>query len=244
MNKKVLLNSDVGEEIGFDDQILPYVSWCNIACGAHAGNEDVIKKTIDLALLNMAEIGAHPSYPDRENFGRKVMNISFNELVATLTNQIFKVKTLTESAGGVLHHVKPHGALYNEAMKNEEVARAILNAVKNVDASLYIITQKESMISYLCDDHFRVRHEAFADRNYNEDLSLVSRLEKNAVLSDPEKVFNHVYTMVSDQKVKTIKGEERSIFFDTICVHGDTPKSVQILEYMHKRFLDLNFILK
>ena len=242
--KKIILNSDVGEEAGFDAKIMPFISWCNIACGVHAGNDQVIQKTIDLALQYQVKIGAHPSYPDRENFGREVMNISYDHLVETITEQIQKVKFFTENRGEQLHHVKPHGALYNEAVKNEEVANAIIQSVNNVDKSLLIITPKGSVISYICEEDMEVKLEVFADRNYNQDLTLVSRSENNAVLSDPEQVFDHVFRMISDGKVKTIKGEEVSICFDTICVHGDNPKSVEILEYLYKEFLKRNFVLK
>ncbi|WP_299222288.1 5-oxoprolinase subunit PxpA [uncultured Aquimarina sp.] len=242
--KRILLNSDVGEEAGFDEQIMPYISWCNIACGVHAGNDQVIRETIDLALKHQVEIGAHPSYPDRENFGRVVMDISYDHLVLTLTDQIQKVKSLTEEAGGQLHHVKAHGALYNEAMKNKQVAKAILQSVINIDKSLSIITPKDSLISYICEGDMELKHEVFADRNYNNDLTLVSRSKEEAVLTDPKKVFDHVWRMVSDGKVKTIKGEEIQVFFDTICVHGDNPKSVQILENIYSEFLRLNFMMK
>jgi len=242
--KKIIINSDVGEEAGFDAEIMPYVSWCNIACGIHAGNDDVIQKTIDLALRHEVLIGAHPSYPDRENFGRVVMDISYDNLVETISSQIEKVKHLTEEAGGKLHHVKPHGALYNEAVRNETVANSIVQSVKNIDKSLCIISPKKSMISYICKSDIKVKHEVFADRNYNEDLSLVSRAEKNAVLTNPQKVFDHVIKMISEEKVKTIRGEELPIFFDTICVHGDNPKSVEILAYIYKEFSERNFVLK
>ncbi|WP_299248502.1 5-oxoprolinase subunit PxpA [uncultured Aquimarina sp.] len=242
--KKVILNSDVGEEAGFDEQIMPYISWCNIACGVHAGNDQVIQKTIDLALQYQVKIGAHPSYPDHENFGRVVMDISYQDLVETLTEQIQKVKYFTEKNGGQLHHVKPHGALYNQAVKNNEVASAIINSVKNIDKSLIIITPKDSLISYICKEDIEVRHEVFADRNYNNDLTLVSRTEDDALLTEPKKVFDHVFRMISDGKVKTIKGEELPVFFDTICVHGDNPKSVQILEHIYKEFLKRNYVIK
>ncbi len=242
--KKIILNSDVGEEAGFDEQIMPFIAWCNIACGVHAGNDKVIQETIDLTLQHQVKIGAHPSYPDRENFGRVVMDISYNHLVETLTEQIQKVKSLAEDAGGQLHHVKPHGALYNEAVKNEEVANAIIQSVKSIDKNLFIITPKDSLVSYICKEDLQVKHEVFADRNYNQDLTLVSRSENNAVLFDTEKILNHVLMLTSEGKVKTIKGEEVPICFDTICVHGDNPKSVEILAYLYKEFLKRNFVLK
>ncbi len=242
--KRIILNADVGEEAGFDAQIMPYISWCNIACGVHAGNEDVIQETIDLAITNDVRVGAHPSYPDRKNFGRISMSLSYADLVETITEQIVRVKYYAEKAGVKLHHVKPHGALYNDAVKNELVAKAIIESVKNIDKSLYIITTKESKLSYLCKDEFEIKNEVFADRNYNNDLTLVSRSEKDAVIIDPEDVFEHVFRMISEGKIKSKTGGELAVFFDTICVHGDNPNSVEILEFISKRFSDLNFVLK
>ncbi|MBQ0734151.1 5-oxoprolinase subunit PxpA [Aquimarina celericrescens] len=241
---KIILNADVGEEAGFDAQIMPYISWCNISCGSHAGNEQVIQDTINLALKYKVKIGAHPSYPDRENFGRLSVKMKYEDLVKTITGQIQLVKYYTEKLGGKLHHVKPHGALYNDAIKSKEVALAVIDAVLNVDKSLYIVTAKDSILSYLCDGRLDVKYEAFADRNYNEDLTLVSRSENDAVITDPEEVFDHVFKMLSEGKVKIKKGKELTIVFDTICVHGDNPKSVAILRYLDQKFSDLNLNFK
>jgi UPF0271 protein len=240
--KKIILNADVGEEAGFDTEIMQYISWCNIACGSHAGTAEVIQKTIALAMQHNVKIGAHPSYPDRKNFGRTRIEMPHVDLVKTITEQIQLVKSLTEKAGGKLHHVKPHGALYNEAVKNESVALAIIEAVKNTDESLCLITLKNAKLSYLSREEFKVKHEAFADRNYNDDLTLVSRKEKEALLTDPKEIFGHVKRMVAKGKVKTKNRVEVPIFFDTICVHGDNPKSVQILKYLHKEFSILNLL--
>lgn len=240
--EKIILNADVGEEAGFDAEIMQYISWCNIACGSHAGSAEAIQKTIELAMQHNVKIGAHPSYPDRENFGRTKVEMPYGDLVKTITEQIRLVKSLTEKAGGKLHHVKPHGALYNEAVKNESVAMAIIEAVKNIDKSLYIITLKNSKLSYLSREDFEIKHEAFADRNYNDDLTLVSRKEKEALLTDPKEIFSHVKRMVLEGKVKTKNRVEVPIFFDTICVHGDNPKSVQILKYLYKEFSILNLL--
>ncbi len=240
--KRIILNADVGEESGFDEKIMPYVSWCNISCGAHAGNDEVIQKTIELAVQYNVKIGAHPSYPDPTNFGRISMNMPYDDLVQTITSQILKMKLYTEKAGAKLHHVKPHGALYNDALQNKRVAAAIIDSVKNVDRRLGVVTLKDSELSHLCSEFLDVKYEAFADRNYNDDLTLVSRTENDAVITDPELVFNHVFKMVSQGKVETINGREIPVYFDTVCVHGDNPKSVEILEYLHKRFSDLNFV--
>lgn len=240
--KRIIFNADIGEETGCDADIMPYISWCNIACGSHAGDKNVIQDTIKLAMDHNVKIGAHPSYPDRKNFGRVKMKMANEDLIKTITEQIQLVRYYTEKAGGKLHHVKPHGALYNEAVKNKEVAFLILEALKNIDKSLYIITLKNSELSYLAKGDFEVKHEAFADRNYNEDLTLVSRTKNNAVLTDSKEVFEHVKKMVLEGKVKSENGIELPIDFDTICVHGDNPKSVEILRFLYKEFSTLNLL--
>ncbi|WP_062060261.1 5-oxoprolinase subunit PxpA [Aquimarina longa] len=240
--REIILNADVGEEAGFDKEIMPYISWCNIACGSHAGNEKIIQKTIQMAIDHDVKIGAHPSYPDQENFGRAKMNMPHKDLVKTITEQIQLVKFYTEKAGAKLHHVKPHGALYNTAVVDEKVACSIIESVKNVDRSLILITSCNSKLSYLSDKDLEVKHEVFADRNYNKDLTLVSRLENDAVLTNPRTVFQHVLKMVSEGKVVTREEEELPIFFDTICVHGDNPKSVHILKYLYTEFLSLGLM--
>ncbi len=239
--QKINLNADVGEEAGFDDKIMPFISWCNIACGSHAGNDDVIQKTIELAIKNNVKIGAHPSYPDRENFGRISMNINHSDLVETISDQIQKVKYFVEKAGEELHHVKPHGALYNDAAKNKEVLNAVIESVKNIDKRLPLITLKNNKNMYLSQQELSVKFEAFADRNYNEDLTLVSRTENDAVIVSPEQVFEHVFKMISEGVVKTKIGKEVPVIFDTICIHGDNPNAVDILKYLQDRFRVLNF---
>ncbi|GAA3509575.1 5-oxoprolinase subunit PxpA [Aquimarina addita] len=240
--KKILLNSDVGEEAGFDEEIMPFVSLCNIACGTHAGSEKVIRETIDLAIRYQVKIGAHPSYPDRKNFGRSVMKISSDDLEKTLTDQILCVKDWAEKAGTTLYHVKPHGALYNQTVKNKAVAKSVIRSIRNIDKSIKLISPKESIISYLSQGDIDVISEVFADRNYERDLSLVSRSEKQSVISDPEQVLEHVLQMIEHKKVKTKSGVEVPVFFDTICVHGDHLKSVEILRLLHGELLVRNMI--
>lgn len=233
---KIVLNADVGEGVGKDAEIMPHISWCNIGCGAHAGDLETIKKTIDLALKHDVKIGAHPSYPDRKNFGRKVVMMPDIELIKTITDQIELVKYQVEKAGGNLHHVKPHGALYNVSAVDKGVARLIINLVKNIDKSLLLITPYNSMISYLCEGALGVGVEAFADRNYNLDLTLVSRKNKNALLEDPAKILDRIVSVVTKNEIKTIAGEKVRILCDTICVHGDHPNSVEILEHLTQNF--------
>ncbi len=238
--KKITLNSDVGEGAGFDAEIMPHIAWANIACGGHTGSRQTVQKTIRLAMKYGVKIGAHPSYPDPENFGRVSMKLSTQDLIASLTEQIGLVKICAEKEGGCLHHIKPHGALYNDAVQNEEIAWAILESIKNIDKSLKIITLNNSKIAYLSGEDFEVKSEAFADRNYNDDGTLVSRKKDNAILMDPEKVFEHVFKMISEKKIWSANRVEVPVFFDTICVHGDHPNCVRILRYLKEKFLELS----
>ncbi len=239
--KTVIFNADVGEAAGFDAEIMPYISWCNIACGAHAGDELSIRNTIDLAMEHGVQIGAHPSYPDRANFGRVVMDITDAALRASVEAQILKVRHWVEKAGGKLHHVKPHGALYNAAAVNPQLAALLITTLKNIDSTIAIIAPHRSAMATAAKGEIAIRYEAFADRNYNEDLSLVARTTANAVLETPEAVWAHVQQMVVHQQVTTHTGKQRPIAFDTICVHGDTSGAVQLLAYVSAQLAQLGY---
>ena len=229
------INCDVGEGIGNERLILPYISSCNIACGAHAGDIATINEVISLAIENKVKIGAHPSFPDRENFGRKVLNITHKELQISLEEQITLMQERVQLQHTKLYHIKPHGALYNLAVVDREVARVIVKVVLQVDKSLFLyvpfnsIIAKEALYAGLS-----VKYEAFADRNYNADLTLVSRNLPNALLESPEDVFKHVITMLEEQKVKTITNEMISIKADTFCIHGDTDNAAYVVQYLYK----------
>ncbi len=230
----ITLNADVGEEAGFDKEIMPYISWCNIACGAHAGDEKVIQETIKLAKKFQVKIGAHPSYPDRDNFGRKSMDISMPELYESIVTQISKIKKYADKERVELHHIKPHGALYNDAVVNPEIANTIIRAIKNNDKSTILIVPPNSKIKEIAQHTLKIKEEVFADRNYNKDYTLVSRKFKNAVITDPKVVFEHVYKMIKYNQLRTIDDHEIPIIFNTICVHGDNPESLSILKYLVK----------
>ena len=185
-------------------------------------------------------MGAHPSYPDKANFGRVKVKMNYTDLVDSLTNQIQLVSQKAREQGAKIVHVKPHGALYNDAVKENITARAIIDAVKNIDKSLYIVTQKNGILDKLSQGVLEVKYEAFMDRAYEEDLSLVSRSKPSAILSTPEEVFEQVNKMINKGVVRTISGAEKPIIFDTICVHGDHRNSVSILKYLHKKFKGIN----
>lgn len=232
------LNADLGEGAGNDSQLMPYLSSCNIACGVHAGAEETIKQTIGQALKNNVKIGAHPSFPDRKNFGRIPMEMPEEELRKSIVDQVQRVKDHVEKVGGRLHHVKPHGALYNLAAVREDIAQIILNTLYEFD-SLILYAPFGSVISNLAKKEGIVVHdEVFADRNYNDDLTLVSRTDSKAILYDPAAIVTHVIRMVKDHSVKTISGKLIPIKADTVCIHGDNPHAVEILTFLHSKLKD------
>ena len=224
------INCDVGE--GFENEavILPYISSCNIACGGHAGNLTIIDETIKIAIANAVKVGAHPSYPDKENFGRKVIEISHRELKNSLTNQINLIKERLEAHHQKLHHIKPHGALYNEVAKNEELATILVDIVKGY-SDIFLYVPYDSVIEKLAlKNNIKVKYEAFADRNYNNDLSLVSRGHHNAMIEDVNQVAAHLQLMINEHKVKTITNNKISIQADTYCFHTDTPDAALFIQ--------------
>jgi len=238
------INCDLGEGVGNDAELMPLLSSCNIACGAHAGSEAVIKETIALALQHKTKIGAHPSFPDRENFGRNEMNLPATQLAAIVLEQITLVNKIAKAAGTALNHIKPHGALYNMAAVNEDVADAIIASVVALNSHLIVYVPFGSTIARKAiEKNIKIKYEAFADRNYNDDLTLVSRKQNNALLHDPEEISDHVVRMIKEGKVKTINNALINIKADTLCIHGDNPNAVAILSALHHHLKAANITI-
>ena len=233
--KHIDLNCDLAEGGAFDAALMPLISSCNIACGGHFGNNKTITEAVRLALNHQVNIGAHPSYADSENFGRKKLDIELDELKNTLKIQILAVKTITERLGGKLHHVKPHGALYNEITKDEEKARLVVDVIKEIDEQLILFVPPNSVVEAIAKTKLNTWKEGFADRNYEADFSLVSRSKNKAVLHEKEAVFQHVFLMVSEGKIQLENDAFLEANFDTICVHSDTQNSVEILRYLREQ---------
>ena len=245
MTYSIDINCDLGEGAGNDALLMPYLSSCNIACGGHAGNDDTMKETIRLALQHNVKIGAHPSFPDRENFGRTEMNLPNNELSTLIIAQIIRLKILTEEAGGKLNHVKPHGALYNMAAVNDSTAEAVIDAMAAFDKGLILYVPYGSVIAKKAiERNIQILYEAFADRNYNNDLTLVSRQLSNAVMKDSGDVLAHVVRMVKEKKVKTVDGDLVKIEAGTICVHGDNPHAVEIVSHLSQNLKGVNISIE
>jgi len=238
MSKKLSidLNCDLGEGLDNEHLLMPYLSSCNIACGAHAGSVEIIDKTIALALKYDVKIGAHPSFPDRENFGRVIMELSDAEWAKSLREQLKLFGERAKRQGAKVHHVKPHGALYNLVAVDRVKAEMLIDLVQEEfqNAKIYVPFQSAVEKAAL-ERGLAIFYEAFADRNYNDDLTLVPRSLPQAVVAK-EKVLEHVRRMVNKYKVKTIQGHEVAIKADTLCIHGDNPYVLEILKELHEEF--------
>ena len=232
-NRIIDINCDVGEGIGNEADLFPMISSCNIACGGHAGSKESIRQSIELAIKYNVRVGAHPSYPDRENFGRVSMNISDGDLIKSISNQLKLFMTECNELGATLHHIKPHGALYNDFAKCEHLANVFLRAISTYKDKVILYVPYGSVIELLAKaNNFSIMKEAFADRNYNNDLSLVSRKQDNALISNGKDVLEHLVLMSNENQVRTVNGEKIPIEADTFCIHGDTPSAFQILTYI------------
>lgn len=235
-----LLNADVGEETGNDAALIPLIHCANIACGAHAGNEAVMRTTVTLCQQYNVRIGAHPSYPDKKNFGRTVMPASAQQIIDWTTEQTFLLQKICMQEGATLHHIKPHGALYNEAAKNEVVATAIATAVTQMAPSLILFGLSGSMgLGIAAAAGITVWHEAFADRGYNDDGSLVHRAHQHALINNAADALIQVKTICKEGKLKTVSGASIPIQADTVCVHSDGAHAVAIAQKLHQ-YLNLN----
>lgn len=233
--EKIDVNCDVGEGENNEDKLMRYIQSCNIACGGHAGDEKQMRNIVALTIKHKVKIGAHPSYPDLENFGRKTMVMEPYELKKSIQNQINLLLKIVKEQGAILHHIKPHGALYNDVAISNELSLDFLDAImpyKNV-AKLYV-PYNSAIEKNAIKKGFSIIYEAFADRNYNDDLSLVSRQEKEALITNPKIILHHVIEMVNNQKVTTISGKKVPIKATTFCVHSDTKNAIEIVEALYQ----------
>ena len=244
------INCDMGEsygrfQIGNDQAIMPYISSCNIACGHHGGDPSTIIDTIELGVSLNKNIGAHPSYPDHLGFGRRSMKLSYKEAFDLVAFQVASLYTLADRAGSRLSHVKVHGALYNDAAKDPHLAKPIVDAIHYLDPGLRVFTLPGSEVAKAAKiKGLIVWNEAFADRRYNEDLSLQSRSIEGAVIEDPEMASEQVLNIVKEHKVTTVNGHSAAIKAETICIHGDTPTAIPIAQAIYNKLNQSGYIIK
>ncbi len=234
----LLLNCDLGESfgawsMGVDQAVMPHIDQANIACGFHAGDPLVINQTLELAKQHKVTVGAHPSYPDLAGFGRRSMNCSMDEIQALLNYQIAVMDGMARNHGLTLHYVKPHGALYNDMMKRDDVREVIMQTIAAYHAPLHLMLQatanaeqhKQEAKQFQLPLYF----EAFADRRYDDNGLLLARSEAGAVLSR-EQMLTQVEQLQRDKTVTTVSGKSLPLYADTLCVHGDNQDGVDAIE--------------
>ena len=229
------INCDMGEGIGNDAAIMPYVSSANIACGYHAGTEHTMSNTILLAKKHRVNVGAHPSFFDPENFGRKEIRLTANELYELVQKQLTMLQSIAATHGIPLQHVKPHGALYNLSAKDIGVANAIAQAIKEFDSKLVLFGLSGSVsITAAQKLGLATKSEVFADRTYRDDGSLTPRAEPNALIENTSEAVDQVLQMVHKKNVKAITGKIIPVVAETICVHGDGKHAVEFAKAIHQ----------
>ena len=244
------LNCDLGEsfgafKIGNDEEVLKYISSANIACGYHGGDHNVSFETVRLAKKYGVQIGAHPGFPDLAGFGRREMNLSSREIYHLVIYQIGALEAVCKVNGTNLVHVKPHGALYNMAAKNREMADSIAQAVFDLNPQLVLFALAGSELAKAGEEKgLLVAGEVFADRTYQHDGTLTSRQEPNAIIHDSEFAITRVIRMIKEGKVEAVDGTDIVIQADTICVHGDDPRALEFVSKLKQAFQQKNIQIR
>jgi UPF0271 protein len=236
------MNCDMGEsfgpwKMGSDDAVMPNITSANVACGAHAGDPRVMRRTVRAAKQHGVSVGAHPGYADLQGFGRREIQADPAEVEDSLIAQIGALAAIAKAEGIPLRHVKAHGALYNQAARDRRLAAAIAAAIKAFDPSLVMFgLPKSPMIDAGVEAGLRVAAEGFADRSYEPDGSLTPRSRPGAVIHDPEVVVERAVRMIRDGIVLTATGQEIPLKIDTLCVHGDTPGAAELVKRIRAGF--------
>lgn len=226
----------MGEGCGNDAELMKYISSANIACGFHAGDAETMKRTVDLAIENNVAIGAHPGYRDRENFGRTNMQLPAKEVYEIITEQIAALNDVAKSCGTLLTHVKPHGALYNQAARDAELAAAIADAVYHFDPMLVLFGLSGSNYITIAENRgLRVASEVFADRTYQDDGSLTPRTQSNALIDAVAIAADQARQMIQTGTVTSVTGKSLPIRAETICIHGDGEHALEFAIAIRER---------
>ena len=229
------LNCDMGEGCGNDAELMDYVSSVNIACGFHAGDATTMRQTVQTAIEKSVAIGAHPGYPDRKNFGRVAMQMTPNQVFDIVTEQITALNEITIAAGGKLSHVKAHGALYNQAAFDAELAAAIAEAVLHFDPKLVLFCLSGSLMILEAEKRaLSTGSEVFADRTYQSDGSLTPRSQSNAVIFETMTAVSQALQMVNQGNVVTVTGRSIPMRADTICLHGDGENALEFAKAINQ----------
>lgn len=239
----IKLNCDMGESFGIwkmgkDELIMPYINMANLACGFHSSDSLTMSKSVQLAVKHNIAIGAHPSYQDLVGFGRRSMNCSSDEINAIIIYQLGALNGFCKVHDTKVSYVKPHGALYNDMMKDEDIYKSILKAISSFDKNIKLMilsTPKYKKFETLADSYgIELIYEVFADRNYNNDGSLVSRTQSNAVVENENEVIQRVKVLSNEGYINSINGTKLFIKADTICVHGDGQNALSFIKALKK----------
>ena len=235
----------MGEGMPYDADIMPYISSVNIACGCHAGNEEIMKRTVELALKHNVAIGAHPGFADKENFGRKERYMIHENYYKLSIEQLTILKKITDSFNATIHHVKPHGALYNMAAHDKILAKIIAQGVKDFDEKLILYGLSGSKsISEAKALHLQTANEVFADRTYRDDGSLTPRSQSNALIEDERVSVQQVLQMIIQQTVTSVNNKIVPIIAETVCIHGDGAHAVEFAKLIHQNLKQNNIAIK
>jgi len=235
----MLLNCDLGESygvwtMGLDAEVMPLIDQANIACGYHAGDPLVMQKTLRLALAHGVSLGAHPAYLDLQGFGRRSMVCTPEEITAMVLYQIGALQNIAAAEGGQLSYVKPHGALYNDMMRDSKVLKAVLLAVKKSPQPLALMAMSSAdntALKQLCTEYqVPLLLEAFADRAYNKEGFIISRTTPGAVYHQQEAIVEQATKLAAGKAIQTLEGEDLILEADTLCVHGDNPESIKAVK--------------
>jgi len=242
-NMTIKLNCDMGEsfgiwEMGEDKQIMPYINMANLACGFHASDSLTMSKSVELAVKHNVTIGAHPAYQDLVGFGRRSIPCTNEEISAIILYQLGALSAFCKAANTSVSYVKPHGALYNDMMKNDDIFTSIVKAIASFDTNIKLMVLStpnyekfETLASFY---DIELIYEVFADRNYNDDGSLVSRTLENAVVVDENEVIQRVKLLANDGYINSINSKKLFIKADTICVHGDGQNALSFIKGLKK----------
>ena len=236
MKLSIDLNADLGEGAGHDDELFEFISSANIATGFHAGDSDSMHAAVSSAKKHGVAVGAHPSFFDRENFGRKELKVGDQEVFDAVAYQLGIFQAIASALHVQPHHVKPHGALYNMAVRDENLAGTIARAIKSVDPKLILFAPDKSELARAGEAQgLQIAREVFADRNYLNDGWLVPRTRPDALIRDPNEGAERVLRMLREGKVRSVEGRDVDVRTETICVHGDTPGAVEFARKLRSR---------
>lgn len=232
------LNCDLGEGAGHDAGLMPLITSANVACGAHAGDVTTMRDTVMLALEHGVAIGAHPGFADREHFGRREMAVAPGDVAMLVLEQVQKLQEIAHTAGTFVHHVKLHGALYNQASRDRALAEAIVAALWTIERwpMLYVLSGSELERVARAHPDFDVASEVFADRTYQPDGSLTPRFRADALIADEEEAVRQALRFVHEGKVRATDGRDVAVRADTLCLHGDGEHAVEFARRIRRAF--------